>query len=147
MTPPDLTPEQEGAHAWDEGFEAGRIAERGRLAGEVTDVIDRLAAEAGSKRARTSQLHRIVTLDVAIEAVREGAAAGVAASEARVREAAEALRLLSDPDDPPFADWSFIDPAEAREEAMQAFARSALAALLSEEPVTTPQPVTEEKTP
>lgn len=100
----------------------------------IDGIIDRLAAEAGSKHARTSQLHRIVTLDVAIEAVREGAAAGVAASEARVREAAEALRLLSDPDDPPFADWSFIDPAEAREEAMQAFARSALAALLSEEP-------------
>ena len=49
----------------------------------IDGIIDRLAAEAGSKRARTSQLHRIVTLDVAIEAVREGAACGVAAERAR----------------------------------------------------------------
>ena len=48
-------------------------------------VIDRLTIEAGSKRARTSQLHRIVTLDVAVEAVREGAACGVAAERARIR--------------------------------------------------------------
>lgn len=134
--PYTLTMQTTAAHAWDEGFEAGRIAERGRLAGEVTDVIDRLAAEAGSKRARTSQLHRIVTLDVAIEAVREGAACGVAASEARYEFQIMQLRELLGQ----AREW--IDHSAHRKPyqpelaccQMEARIDAALAALLSEEP-------------
>ena len=61
-----------------------------------------------------------------------GKAHGVAAERARTEKLREALRILSDPDDPPFADWAFFHRAEDREEASQEFARAALAALAPE---------------
>ena len=81
-------------------------------------------------------------------AIDERVACGVAAERARTAKLREALRILSDPDDPPFADWAFFHRAEDREEASQEFARAALAALAPErttEPVTDGEPVTDEE--
>ena len=103
-------------------------------------VIDKLAREAGEPPYEEWNPTRAVWL--------EAVACGVAAERARTAKLREALRILSDPDDPPFADWAFFHRAEDREEASQEFARAALAALAPErttEPVTDGEPVTDEE--
>ena len=81
-------------------------------------VIDRLAREAGEPPYKNDTHFNHGRR----EAWREGAACGVAASEARVRELAEVLVAIAE------SDWT---EDEAR--AIQENVRTALAALLSEE--------------